>query len=193
MYADAGAVSGMGGAGTLAALDGLLYSPDGLLKLWLWRPMLLDMMATESGRAFSPPKWSMVGKGTGAGRRGGDLGSRAASRCLRKASSWASAFCFLLILLPETLLWLPRVSLLLLLRRKPKLERCWPAVGGCASPWVWGSWGNAVSSGEPSLVAGVDVLRDVLAMVGTATRYLAKGPGRLPVKKRAGMFRASKV
>lgn len=91
----------------------------------------------------------------------------AASRCLRRASSWARAFCFLLIL-PL------RVSLELLRRRKLKLERreaLWERAAVA---------GRALSSGEPSRAAPVDMAggrrRD--AVWGTGDGRRATGDGR---------------
>lgn len=102
----------------------------------------------ESGRASSPPKWSIWGSGEWLGRRGGGC-RMAASRCLRRASSWARAFCFLLILPPETLR--PRVSLELLRRRKLKLERRGPFWASPLAGWAAALEGSVEGSGEPSL------------------------------------------
>lgn len=126
-------------------------------------------MAIESGRASSPPKWAIWGSGEWLGRRGG--GCRiAASRCLRRASSWASAFCFLLILAPEAVRLL-RVSLELLRRRKLKLERR-GALG--ASPLgAAAALGSALSSGEPSRAE--DGWSGLLGVVMTGSIYEQDG------------------
>jgi hypothetical protein len=104
----------------------------------------------------------------------------AASRCWRRASSWARAFCFLLILLVDglRLLLLPRISdefFPLLRRRKLKLERRGPT---CGSPvdWDCAIEGRTEGSGEPSYCT--DVLRGlgaVLAIVGGCEALIMNG------------------
>jgi hypothetical protein len=137
-------------------------------------------MATESGRASSPPNVASWGRAEWEGRRGGCLGSMAASRCWRRASSWARAFCFLLILLVDglRLLLLLRISdevFPLLRRRKLKLERRGPT---CGSPvdWECAIEGRTEGSGEPSFCN--DVLRGlgaVLAIVGGCEALIMNG------------------
>jgi hypothetical protein len=127
----------------------------------------------ESGRASSPPKVAIWGRAEWEGKRGGCLGSMVASRCLRRASSWASCFCFLLILPREVLrlVLLPRISeeLFPLVRRKKlKLDLRGPA---CSEDWDWATDGRTEGSGEPSLWAEVlggleDRSSMVVAMVG---------------------------
>src|SRR4051812_43852193 len=112
-------------------------------------------MAIESGRASSPPNVAIWGRAECEGRRGGCLGSMEASRCLRRASSWARAFCFLLILLTDVLLLLllPRISeeLFPLLRRKKlkldlRFPPCWSA-----EDWEWDwDWAAAGEREESS-------------------------------------------
>lgn len=94
------------------------------------------------------------------------MGSILASRCLRKASSWARAFCLRLIFAPEVLLLalLPRVSeelFPLALRRKLKLVLRVP-------DWLSTdeSEGRAAVSGESSLCAeGLEELRAAVSVV----------------------------
>src|SRR5690242_3196299 len=100
-------------------------------------------MATESGRC-SPPKLAIWGRGECDGRRGGSLGSIAASRCFRRASSWARAFCLRLMLGALDVVTLLSEDRF---RRKEKLDL--RAAATWKSPLVVGA---AVGSGEPSLV-----------------------------------------
>jgi hypothetical protein len=143
---------------------------EGLLKLWEKLPTLLEMMATESGRP-SPPKFAIRGRGACEGRRGGSLGSMAASLCLRRASSWARAFCLRLILLADRVRWPLRSPEVLLWRRKLKLERreaaCWKSVVDWAGVCAAGRSSEAL--GRELAAGGIDE-----AMVGWAS-YSGRG------------------
>jgi hypothetical protein len=135
---------GTGGSTARLVIGAILYcSTDGLLKFGLKALTLLETMATESGR-LSPPKLEIWGRGEWDGRRGGSLGSIAASLCLRSASSWASAFCLRLMLGALDVLILFSEDRL---RRKEKLDL--RAAAAWKSPFDVGA---ADGSGEPSLV-----------------------------------------
>lgn len=130
-----GKVPGMGGMGMDGGAVGGVGSirPRGYLGL-----TLLDMMATESGRASSPPKLLIGGGGLRFGRVGGviDDAAAAASCCCRRSSCCC---CFLLSLEPDVLrrdMGSPDLER----RRKLKLERL--GVGGAL--------------GAPSGMAGKD-------------------------------------
>ena len=89
------------------------------------------------------------------------MGSMAASLCLRRASSWARAFCLRLILLPDRLRWPLRSPEVLLRRRKLKLERREAAWWKSVAEWAEGC---VVGRSREAFERGVDE-----AMVGRAS------------------------